>query len=522
MRYLLGNVALFPKDVGTGKNTKIRFVAPPASIVDSMRYGMPDLPAIERIIAIPVVAPQGHIVKIPGYDQQSGYYYKPEIDIDIPGECSDQHVSEAMRLIDDMLVDFPFKTHADYANALALLLLPFVRGAIRGATPLHLIEAAREGTGKGLLNDLFHIIWTNAPAPLSSLADNDEEVRKSLTSSLEHMPLSVTYDNVRYINSAQLEKAITAQHWSDRVIGTGRIADVPVYTIWIATGNNVSVSGDMPRRVVPIRLVADCEQPALRNNFRHSDIVQWAYDHRVQLIQACLTIIQYGLSSTVRATTPRLGSFTKYCAVMSKILASCGIETFLENAIQRIEGDNDRINMWRAFFTLWYEEFGNAWVSAGQAYETIRDIDLPVRGDTERKRLQSLGYLLNSQVDAVYTIEGTQYRIEKAKNTATKGNMYRLIPVDISGTSGTSGTSIHSNARMYARAHVKSESEVSLKVSEVPEVPVTPPMVIYGNDSEGWYVCEQNADGQTTYIDGIAYATEEDARNAALKRQQGE
>jgi hypothetical protein len=520
IRYLLGNVALFPKDVGTGKNTKIRFVAPPASIVDSMRYGMPDLPAIERIIAIPVVAPQGHIVKIPGYDQQSGYYYKPEIDIDIPGECSDQHVSEAMRLIDDMLVDFPFKTHADYANALALLLLPFVRGAIRGATPLHLIEAAREGTGKGLLNDLFHIIWTNAPAPLSSLADNDEEVRKSLTSALEHMPLSITYDNVRYINSAQLEKAITAQHWSDRVIGTGRIADVPVYTIWIATGNNVSVSGDMPRRVVPIRLVADCEQPALRNNFRHSDIVQWAYDHRVQLIQACLTIIQYGLSSNARATTPRLGSFTKYCAVMSKILASCGIDTFLENAIQRIEGDNDRINMWRAFFTLWYEEFGNAWVSAGQAYESLREsIDLPLKDDTKRKAIQSLGYLLNSQVDAVYTIEGTEYRIEKTKSTATKGNVYRLVPFSVSGASGTS---IHSNARMYARAYVQSESEVSLKVPEVPEVPATPPMVIYGNDSEGWYVCEQSADGQMTYIDGIAYATEEDARNAALKRQQGE
>jgi hypothetical protein len=522
MRYLLGNVALFPKDVGTGKNTKIRFVAPPASIVDSMRYGMPDLPAIERIIAIPVVAPQGHIVKIPGYDQQSGYYYKPEIDIDIPGECSDQHVSEAIRLIDDMLVDFPFKKNADYANALALLLLPFVRGAIRGATPLHLIEAAREGTGKGLLNDLFHIIWTNAPAPLSSLADNDEEVRKSLTSALEHMPLSITYDNVRYINSAQLEKAITAQHWSDRVIGTGRIADVPVYTIWIATGNNVSVSGDMPRRVVPIRLVADCEQPALRNDFRHSDIVQWTYDHRVQLIQACLTIIQYGLSSNARVTTPRLGSFTKYCTVMSKILASCGIDTFLENAIQKIEGDNERINMWRAFFTLWHEEFGNAWVSAGQVYETIRDIDLPVKGDTERKRLQSLGYLLNSQVDAVYTIEGTQYRIEKAKNTATKGNMYRLIHVDLTGTSGTSGTSIHSNARMYARAHVQGGSEVSSEVPEVPEVPVTPTMVIYGNDHDGWYVCEQLADGQLAHTDGIAYATEENARNAALRRKQGE
>jgi hypothetical protein len=207
---------------------------------------------------------------------------------------------------------------------------------------------------------------------------------------------------------------------------------------------------------------------------------------------------------------------------MSKILASCGIDTFLENAIQRIESDNERINMWRAFFTLWYEEFGNAWVSAGQAYESLREsIDLPLKDDTKRKAIQSLGYLLNSQVDAVYTIEGTEYRIEKAKNTATKGNMYRLIPVDITGTSGTSGTSIHSNARMYARAHVQSESEVSLKVPEVPEVPVTPPMVIYGNDSEGWYVCEQLADGQLLH-DGIAYVTEEDARNAALKRQQGE
>jgi hypothetical protein len=207
---------------------------------------------------------------------------------------------------------------------------------------------------------------------------------------------------------------------------------------------------------------------------------------------------------------------------MSKILASCGIGTFLENAIQRIESDNERINMWRAFFTLWHEEFGNAWASAGQVYEVIRDIDLPIKGDTERKCLQSLGYLLNSQVDAVYTIEDTQYRIEKAKNTATKGNMYRLIPVDITGTSGTSGTSIHSNARMYARVHVQSESEVSLKVSEVSEVPVTPPMVIYGNDSEGWYVCEQSADGQMVPTDGIAYVTEEDARNAALKRRQGE
>jgi hypothetical protein len=47
-------------------------------------------------------------------------------------------------------------------------------------------------------------------------------------------------------------------------------------------------------------------------------------------------------------------------------------------------------------------------------------------------------------------------------------------------------------------------------------------MVIYGNDHDGWYVCEQTTDGQLAHTDGIAYVTEEDARNAALKQQQGE
>jgi hypothetical protein len=51
----------------------------------------------------------------------------------------------------ELLGDFGFASEADRAHAIALGLLPLVRGWIEGSTPLHLIEAPLRGTGKTLL-----------------------------------------------------------------------------------------------------------------------------------------------------------------------------------------------------------------------------------------------------------------------------------------------------------------------------------------------------------------------------------
>jgi len=60
-------------------------------------------------------------------------------------------------LLDELLIDFPFADEASRANALALLLLPYVRPLIVGPTPLHLITAPTQGTGKDLLAQLAPI-----------------------------------------------------------------------------------------------------------------------------------------------------------------------------------------------------------------------------------------------------------------------------------------------------------------------------------------------------------------------------
>jgi len=80
-----------------------------------------------------------------------------------------------MKLLDSLLGDFPFADQASRANALALLLLPFVRPLIDGPTPLHLIEAAKPGTGKGLLADVVHAIATGRPASATAEVGEGEE-----------------------------------------------------------------------------------------------------------------------------------------------------------------------------------------------------------------------------------------------------------------------------------------------------------------------------------------------------------
>ena len=58
-------------------------------------------------------------------------------------------------LLDELLADFPFASQADRANAVAWLLLPLIRPSIDGPTPLHLIEAPIQGTGKGTFGSMY-------------------------------------------------------------------------------------------------------------------------------------------------------------------------------------------------------------------------------------------------------------------------------------------------------------------------------------------------------------------------------
>src|SRR5205814_6276690 len=160
------------------------------------------------------------------------------------------------------------------ANAFALLLTPIIRATFDGCVPLALIEAPQPGTGKTLLAKAIAIIATGRTAELTTMPSNEDEWRKKITSLLMSGTSLIVWDNVvAKIASAELAAVLTTTVWNDRMLGASRQLSLPNRATWIATGNNIRLGGDIPRRCYPIRLDANVAQPWMRSGFRHPDLL---------------------------------------------------------------------------------------------------------------------------------------------------------------------------------------------------------------------------------------------------------
>ncbi len=78
---------------------------------------------------------------------------------------------------------------------------------------------------------------------------------------------------------------------------------IPITWIWVATANNIRVSQDIARRCVRIRLVPQQEQPWARgkDEFKHPTLRAWSLEHRAELIEASLILIQAWVAAGLAA-----------------------------------------------------------------------------------------------------------------------------------------------------------------------------------------------------------------------------
>jgi hypothetical protein len=218
---------------------------PPDDVIaDLLSLSSYDLPVLNSIAGAPVLLPDSKILLTEGYEWDSGIYLhlnglNARINCDWPVEkCLDI-------IFNDLLVDFPLSNQGSRAHVLALMLLPFIRPYIDEPTPLHLLDAPSRGTGKGLLADVIAVIGLGVPAWVMALSRDENEMRKSITSVLMAGSPMILLDNVHRLDSSNLCAVLTTTRWRDRLLGRSKIVEVPNLSIWIATGNNVTLSDEM-------------------------------------------------------------------------------------------------------------------------------------------------------------------------------------------------------------------------------------------------------------------------------------
>lgn len=379
--------------------------SPPRQIAETMaRVIDPQVPVISSIVRTPRFRSDGSLITEPGFDPGTKLFYDPSIRLNaVPDNPTSADVEAAKDLIfNQMLSDFEFDEEADLAHAVALAIEPFVRPMIGPKMPIHLIEAAIQGTGKGLLADVLTypahgawISWTSEP-------ESDAEVRKKITASLLANDTIFGIDNVKNVlSSGSLAAAVTTETWRDRLLGSPKNVSGQITWSWVITANNPTVDSDISRRVVRTRLVASVEDPSQREDFRIPDLKKWVVDHEAEILHALLTLVQSWVKRGMPQGSKPMGSFESWARTLGGILETAGIPGFLSQTDEPVDPVKEA---WRSLVEAWRSTYAFAFVTVAQLYDLSveKAIELPLSGKDENALRRSLGMKLRYQKDRVY------------------------------------------------------------------------------------------------------------------------
>jgi hypothetical protein len=296
-------------------------IRPPGWLIDAIyrrgSYGGAVRP-LSGIIESPTIRVDGSIVQTPGYDRQTGLIFRSSTSFPpVPESPTREDAASALTELLDVLVDFPMQDNSDRSAWVSMVLSMIGRSCIDGYVPLFAVTANIRGAGKSLLVDASTLIAYGRRAARKAFTRDDDEMRKTITAVAIGAVPSVLFDNLDIqLGGAALDAAITSSTWSDRVLGQSRMTgDLPMRTIWSATGNNMAFGSDVGRRVLPIRLQSTLETPENRSGFVHPDLLSWVGSQQPRLAVAALTILRaYFVAGCPQQPKGDWGSFESWTA----------------------------------------------------------------------------------------------------------------------------------------------------------------------------------------------------------------
>lgn len=338
------------------------FPADAAALVVNAVELAPALRPLAGVTHTPTLRADGTVLSAEGYDSASALLYLPERGLTVvrvPDEPSVLETETARDLISEMLAGFDFNTEHDRAHYLALLFTPLLRVMVPPPYPLGLIHAHQPGSGKSLLAWILRTLHGGALRPLP---ENQAEFRKQITSILSVTTAPVVqFDNVHKLDSATLDAVLTTDVWSDRPLGA--TADVTARNdrLWIATGNNVTIGGDLLRRVRWTSIDPNVPHPEQRTDFAIPDLKAWVRKRKGELLGALLTLLRAWVLAG-KPLGPEVGSddYAFWTQNVQGVLGVAGWSGIIGHPDTLQQEGTDEDTEWGAFLGELRRLFGDA------------------------------------------------------------------------------------------------------------------------------------------------------------------
>lgn len=336
----------------------------------------PNLRPLRGVTHTPMLRADGSVLDSVGYDDGSARLFLPEAGLsvgEVPEVPTEADVRAAAALVEEMLADFPWNTPHDRANYIGLLLTPLMREIVGPPYKMGIMNAHQPGSGKSLLAWILRTL--HGGVLRGDVPRDGEEFRKQITSILTTTTAPVVqWDNVRHLEATVLDAVLTSDTWSDRVLGATREATARNDRLWVATGNNVTLGGDLVRRVMWVSIDPRTPNPEARTDFRIRNLKEWVRARRGELLRALLVLLR----AWVVAGRPRVGSvgsddFAEWIESLRGVLTVAGIDGVVEHSetvVQKTTEEGDEVG---AFLAAIHAVVGDRRWSASEVADGVWD-----------------------------------------------------------------------------------------------------------------------------------------------------
>lgn len=288
------------------------------------RAGAWSFPVLRGIVTAPTLRADGSILQVPGYDATSGLIFEP-------GGCEFPPVPErptrdeavaALAKFDPLFAEFPFVDEAARAVVFSAILSGLV-GQVLPSIPLHAFDAPTAGTGKSLLAETVGAIVLGHKPSAMNQGKEEAEDEKRLATALRAGDRVIWIDNVeRPITGDTICSILTQESVLLRILGKSEQVTLPCNVLVMATGNNLTIGGDVTRRSVVCRLDARAERPDQREFGFNPKVV--AAERRAEFVVAGLTALRaYVVAGRPKPLSP-VGSFERWSEWVREALVWCG------------------------------------------------------------------------------------------------------------------------------------------------------------------------------------------------------
>ncbi len=323
---------------------------------------LPNVRALRGVVHSPVLRPDGSLLEQPGYDSATGLLHLPEPGLvvpPVPEQPTTADVKLAVDWLDYMLSGFIFASDSDRCNYLGMLMTPALRGILPPPYKLGAIGAPMPGSGKSLLALVLRII--NGGVFRAEIPEDEAEMRKQVTTILDVTTGPVVqFDNATgTLRSATMAALLTSPDWDDRLLGANKMVHAKNDRLWVVTGNNLSIGGDLIRRTLWSTIDPGVPDPHLRTNFAIGNLETWTREHRGDLIHAILVLARAWVAEGMPAVTTRSDSYATWAASLQGLLGNAGFAGEFDapsTARQKVGADDSE---WAELLAKVHEVFGD-------------------------------------------------------------------------------------------------------------------------------------------------------------------